>query len=107
MDDSERIGWMAGVTGVAALGAVAAGGVARNVARRRTANRTDPFAGVDFTTIYDDTASTVTTDDGIDLAVRTVITGPAGADPDEIDPELTVIFIHGFSLRMASWHFQR
>ncbi|NDZ96588.1 alpha/beta hydrolase [Streptomyces sp. SID6673] len=98
---------MAGVTGVAALGAVAAGGVARNVARRRTANRTDPFAGVDFTTIYDDTASTVTTDDGIDLAVRTVITGPAGADPDEIDPELTVIFIHGFSLRMASWHFQR
>nr|WP_202422289.1 alpha/beta hydrolase [Gordonia sp. SID5947] len=97
---------MAGVTGVAALGAVAAGGVARNVARRRTADRVDPFAGVDFTTLYDDPASTVTTDDGVDLAVRTVITGPPGADPTG-DPELTVIFVHGFSLRLASWHFQR
>ncbi|RPA12278.1 alpha/beta fold hydrolase [Gordonia sp. OPL2] len=102
MDRSERIGWLAGVTGVAGLGAVAAGGVARNVARRRVRGRADPFADIDFTSIYDDPATTVTTDDGLGLAVRSVITGPEG-----VEPELTVVFVHGFSLRMASWHFQR
>ncbi|GAB91351.1 alpha/beta fold hydrolase [Gordonia rhizosphera] len=105
VDRTERVGWLAGATGVAALGAVAAGGVARNVTRRRPDGGTDPFAGVDYTTIYDDNAMTVTTDDGIALAVRTVLTGLA-AD-EGVAPELTVVFIHGFSLRMASWHFQR
>ncbi|MGV9710572.1 alpha/beta fold hydrolase [Gordonia sp. NPDC003424] len=105
MDSSERVGWLAGVTGVAALGAVAAGGVARNMTRRRMDGHIDPFAGEDFTTIYDDDATTVTTDDGLSLAVRTVVTGPDGGDHSH--PELTVVFIHGFSLRMAAWHFQR
>lgn len=106
MSRSERFGWLAGVTGVGAIGAVAAGGVARNAARRRGSARVDPFAGVDFTTIYDDDATTVTADDGVSLAVRTVVTGPGREDPS-IEPDLTVVFVHGFSLRMASWHFQR
>lgn len=101
MDSRERAGWLAGATGVAALGAVAAGGVARNVARRRRrSNVEDPNADQDFTAIYRDAATTVTTDDGLALAVRTVQIGDTA-------PELTVLFVHGFSLRMASWHFQR
>lgn len=99
---TRRVGWRAGLAGAVGLGAVAAGGVARNMTRRRTDGSVDPFAGVDFTTIYDDEATTVTTDDGLALAVRTVTTGPA-----EAEPELTVVFVHGFSLRMAAWHFQR
>lgn len=103
MSRSERLGALAGVTSVAALGGMAAAGLARS-ARRRTRGGGDPYAGIDFTTIYDDPASTVTTDDGLSLAVRTVDLG--GLRPGEV-PEFTVIFVHGFSLRMASWHFQR
>ncbi|GAC69900.1 alpha/beta fold hydrolase [Gordonia soli] len=114
MDNPDRIGWLAGVAGVAALGAVAAGGVARNVTRRRTVDRVDPHDGVDFAAIYDEApvdltvgptaSSTVTADDGVSLAARTVTLG----DGDEsTTPEFTVVFVHGFSLRMASWHFQR
>ena len=53
MENSERIGWLAGLTGVAGLGGVAALGAARNVARNRVVGRSDPYADVDFTTIYD------------------------------------------------------
>ncbi|MCH5642158.1 MULTISPECIES: alpha/beta fold hydrolase [unclassified Gordonia (in: high G+C Gram-positive bacteria)] len=104
MDNSQRIGWLAGVAGVAGLGGVAAAGAARNLARKRVAGKVDPYADVDFTTIYADAASTVETDDGLELAVRTV---DLGGVADGATPELTVIFVHGFSLRMASWHFQR
>ena len=37
-------------------------------------------------------------DDGVPLAVREV--GPA-------DAPITAVFVHGYCLRMASWHFQR
>ncbi|MFW0796123.1 alpha/beta hydrolase [Gordonia sp. CPCC 205515] len=107
METSERAGWLAGITGVAALGAVAAGGVARNVTRRRTNGHADPFAGEDFTTIYDDSGTTARTDDGLSLAVRTVDTWTSDGDDEVNEPELTILFIHGFSLRMAAWHFQR
>ncbi|GAA1481706.1 alpha/beta hydrolase [Gordonia sinesedis] len=100
MNRSERVGALAGVAGVAALGAA---GLARST-RRRPWRTDDQYAGIDFTTIYDDDASTVTTDDGLHLAVRSVDLG--GLQPGEV-PEYTVIFVHGFSLRMASWHFQR
>lgn len=80
--------------------------------RTRKAPVGDPHRDVDFTSIYRDEASTVTVDDGVALAVRSVVTGPA-ADRDgqpwgrQSTPELTVVFVHGFTLRMASWHFQR
>ena len=41
----------------------------------------------------------VITDDGVRLAARVV--------NDVDDPDLTVVFVHGFSLRMSSWYFQR
>lgn len=90
--------------GVATLGGLAAAGAARTASRHRMRKGPDPYAGIDFTTIYDDPASTVYTDDGVPLAVRTVDLGELA--PGDT-PELTVIFVHGFSLRMASWHFQR
>ncbi|WP_018180826.1 alpha/beta fold hydrolase [Jongsikchunia kroppenstedtii] len=88
---------LAGVAGVATLGAVAAGGAARNITRR-CSGAEDPYRDEDFDAIYDDAASIVTADDGVPLTVREV--GPA-------DAPITVVFTHGFCLRMSSWHFQR
>ncbi|GAB21032.1 putative hydrolase [Gordonia polyisoprenivorans NBRC 16320 = JCM 10675] len=104
VNSTERVGLAAGLAGVATLGGLAAAGAARSATRRRIRRGQDPYQGIDFTTMYQDRASTVTAADGVQLAVRTVDLG--GLEPDET-PELTVIFVHGFSLRLASWHFQR
>ncbi|NMO02410.1 alpha/beta hydrolase [Gordonia sp. TBRC 11910] len=94
--------WRAGTGSVRSLGAATASGVTRRATKRRKARRdvglADPHADENFRAIYDDEALTVVTDDGLRLAVRRV--GPA-------EPDLTLVFVHGFSLRMASWHFQR
>lgn len=105
MKPAERVGVAAGVAGVAALGGLVVAGTTRTAAsRRHRARGEDSYAGIDFTTIYDDPATTVRTGDGLELAVRTVDLGGLAADET---PEFTVVFVHGFSLRMASWHFQR
>ncbi|WP_245569779.1 alpha/beta fold hydrolase [Gordonia shandongensis] len=108
-DRRRRAAWRSGLSQAGALGAEAAGGAFRR--RRRTDQRVDPNEGVDFTAIYRDESATVTADDGVALAVRSVVTGGSG-DPARpwgrsATPELTVVFVHGFTLRMASWHFQR
>ena len=106
--------WRSGLTEVGSLGAVTAG----RRKQRRSRHRVDPNSGVDFTSIYGGEVATVTADDGVSLAVRTVLTGGAkngGVKNNGVlakwgrtaTPELTVIFVHGFTLRMASWHFQR
>ena len=89
-----------GLSEVGSLGASTASSLRR---RRKQKNDGDPWAHEDFTAIYSDEASTVIADDGVGLAVRTVITGPES----DAAPELTLVFSHGFTLRMASWHFQR
>ena len=53
----------------------------------------DPFAGEDFETLDADRSYVVTTPDGVPLAVREV-------GPD--DAPLTVVFAHGFCLRMGA-----
>lgn len=100
--------WRSGLSEVGSLGAVAAG----RRRHRKVSGRIDPNKGVDFTAIYSGDVATVTADDGVSLAVRTVTTGDLGAGKATkwgrtATPELTVIFVHGFTLRMASWHFQR
>ncbi len=99
--DSKRM-WRAGTGSVGSLGAATASGVTRRVAKGRRARRSDdivdPHATQNFKAIYGGEPLTVTTDDGLSLAVRRV-------GPD--DPDVTIVFVHGFSLRMASWHFQR
>ncbi|GAA3965844.1 alpha/beta hydrolase [Gordonia caeni] len=95
--------WSSGLRDVGALGATVGGNVRRRRQRRKSGAAVDPYADVDFKALYTDEASTVIVDDGVGLAVRTRVTG---GDPDAA-PEATVIFVHGFTLRLASWHFQR
>lgn len=95
--------WSSGLRDVGALGATVGGNVRRRRRRRKSGAAVDPYADVDFKALYTDEASTVIVDDGVGLAVRTHVTG---GDPDA-EPEATVIFVHGFTLRLASWHFQR
>jgi pimeloyl-ACP methyl ester carboxylesterase len=58
----------------------------------------DPYADEDFERLYSDRSYVVTTPDGVPLAVREV--GP-------LDAQVTMVFVHGFCLRMGAFHFQR
>ncbi|MEO8816599.1 MAG: alpha/beta hydrolase [Mycobacterium sp.] len=89
-------GWLAGAAGVTAVGSIVGTAVAHLVTRRTTAE--DPYTDEDFEMLDGDHSSVVTTDDGVQLMVRDV--GPS-------DAPLTVVFAHGFCLRMGSFHFQR
>src|SRR4051794_18233093 len=89
-------GWLAGAAGVTAVGTAAGVSVARSLRRRVTSD--DPYADEDFELLDADRGSVVTTPDGVHLAVREV--GPT-------DAPLTVVFAHGFCLRMGAFHFQR
>jgi pimeloyl-ACP methyl ester carboxylesterase len=88
--------WMAGAAGLAAVGGLAGTTAARSLTRRVTAD--DPYADEDFYLLDADRGCVVTTADGVPLAVREV--GPE-------DAPLTVVFAHGFCLRMGAFHFQR
>jgi pimeloyl-ACP methyl ester carboxylesterase len=94
---SRRGRWLAGAAGVSAVGAVAGATVAGSMLNRR-AVVDDPFADEDFEALDDDRSYLVTTPDGVPLAVHEV--GPT-------DAPLTVVFAHGFCLRMGAFHFQR
>ena len=87
---------MAGLAGLTAVGGLAGTTVARSLTRRVTDD--DPHVDEDFYLLDADRSSVVTTPDGVPLAVREV--GPA-------DAPLTVVFAHGFCLRMGAFHFQR
>ncbi|MDT5093688.1 MAG: hypothetical protein QOH60_3051 [Mycobacterium sp.] len=87
---------MAGVAGLAAVGAVAGVSAARSIRAHHIVD--DPHAAEDFTLLDYDRASVVTAADGVPLAVREV--GPA-------DAGLTVVFAHGFCMSMGAFHFQR
>jgi pimeloyl-ACP methyl ester carboxylesterase len=87
---------MAGVAGLTAVGGLAGTTAARSLTRRVTDD--DPYAAEDFVLLDADRSSVVTTEDGVPLAVRE-------AGPE--DAPLTVVFSHGFSLRMGAFHFQR
>jgi len=88
--------WLAGAAGVSAVGTIAGVTVARSMTRRAAID--DPYANENFETLDGDRSYLVTTPDGVPLAVREV--GPT-------DAPLTVVFAHGFCLRMGSFHFQR
>lgn len=94
--DRGRAPWLAGIAGLVAVGSVAGVSVARSVGRRFSEH--DPYVDEDFELLKADRSVVVTTPDGVPLAVREV--GPA-------DARLTVVFAHGFCLRMGAFHFQR
>ncbi len=97
---TDRVGlarWLAGAAGVGAVGTIAGVTLARSMTRRGAAID-DPYVNEDFETLDGDRSYLVTTPDGVPLAVREV--GPT-------DAPLTVVFAHGFCLRMGAFHFQR
>ncbi|MBV9722036.1 MAG: alpha/beta hydrolase [Mycobacterium sp.] len=97
---ADRVGlarWLAGAAGVGAIGTIAGITLARSMTRRGAVTD-DPYADEDFETLDGDRSYLVTTPDGVPLAVREV--GPT-------DAPLTVVFAHGFCLRMGAFHFQR
>jgi pimeloyl-ACP methyl ester carboxylesterase len=87
---------MAGVAGLGAVGTVA--GVSAARAYRNKIPVEDLHHGEDFALLDADRGCVVTTPDGVQLVVREV--GPISAT-------VTVVFAHGFCLRMGSFHFQR
>jgi len=88
--------WLAGAAGLTAVGTAAGVSVARSLRRRVSTD--DPYEDEDFELLDADRSYVVTTPDGVDLAVREV--GPE-------DARLTVVFVHGFCLRMGAFYFQR
>ena len=88
-----KAGLLAGMAGLGAVGSVSA---ARALRQRRFIR--DAYEGEDFKLLEADRGCVITTPDGVPLVVREV--GP-------ITAPLTVVFAHGFCLRMGSFHFQR
>jgi pimeloyl-ACP methyl ester carboxylesterase len=88
--------WLAGAAGLSAVGTITGITIARSMTRRAPIE--DPYVGEDFETLDGDRSYVVTMPDGVPLAVREV--GPE-------DALLTVVFTHGFCLRMGAFHFQR
>jgi pimeloyl-ACP methyl ester carboxylesterase len=91
-----RIGIAAGVTGaVAAATATAVALERRAVGRARSAP--DPYADEPLGELHS-AGRIVVADDGLPLHVE-------AEGPD--DAPVTVVFVHGFTLSMDCWHFQR
>ncbi|HEV7657701.1 MAG TPA: alpha/beta hydrolase [Mycobacteriales bacterium] len=97
MSAVRRAGIVAGVAGLVAAGA-AVGLATERYAIGRIRNGPDPEADEPFGKLRADRIRTVTTDDGLPLAVEEV--GPR-------DAPLTVVFVHGYCLAMGSWYYQR
>ncbi|ORW94765.1 alpha/beta hydrolase [Mycobacterium sp. IEC1808] len=89
--------WLAGGAGVTAVATIVGASARRSMTQRATLLE-DPYADEDFDTIDNDRAYVVTTPDGVPLAVREA--GPP-------DAPVTMVFVHGFCLRMGAFHFQR
>ncbi|HUR50751.1 MAG TPA: alpha/beta hydrolase [Mycobacteriales bacterium] len=93
----QRLGLVGAVVGAVAVGA-AAGLAAERYAIGRVRLAEDPEATEPFFQLPADRVREVLADDGVTLHVEEV--GPEGV-------ELTVVFCHGYTLEMASWHYQR
>jgi pimeloyl-ACP methyl ester carboxylesterase len=89
--------WLAGGAGLTAVATIV-GASARRSLMARADPREDPYADEDFERFDDDRSRVVTTPDGVSLAVSEA--GP-------VDAPLTVVFVHGFCLRLGAFHFQR
>ena len=87
-----RVALGLGITATAATAAVAA----QRVAARRLRSRDDPESGEVFGSLPPEDLGPVTAFDGTHLHVRAA--GPQGAP--------TLVFLHGFSLDMSTWHYQ-
>lgn len=97
MGASRKLGIVGTVVGLVTAGA----GTAVAVQQRRASTARaapDGRAGTAFGRLPADRSYRVRTDDGLELHVEEV-----GAP----DAELVLIFVHGFTLALGSWHYQR
>lgn len=92
----KRKQWLAGAAGLSTVATIAGTTAARSMSRRAALD--DPYATEDFAAPIGDRSYVITTPDGVPLAVREI--GPVNAS-------LTVVFVHGFCMRMEAFHFQR
>ncbi|WP_110182877.1 alpha/beta fold hydrolase [Nocardioides solisilvae] len=83
-----------------ALGMAAAGGAARMVQQQRMIARRGAGDEVPLGSLRSP-GLRVVADDGVDLHVE--VDEPAS----HVEPDLTVVFAHGYTLNLDSWHFQR
>lgn len=88
----------AGAFGLVATAATATA-VAVRATRRR--HRDDPYADEPIGRLAPTRISSVAADDGAVLAMEEVDPADGG------DPEVTVVYVHGFALSRRCWHFQR
>ncbi len=93
----KRRAWLAGGAGLTAVATIVGASARRSMAERAIALE-DPYVDEDFERLDSDRGYVVTTPDGVPLAVREA--GP-------VDAPLTMVFAHGFCLRMGAFHFQR
>jgi pimeloyl-ACP methyl ester carboxylesterase len=89
----------AGAAGVAAAGTAIRVARRRSIIGRRGEGDQTPFGSLRSSPI------SVVTDDGVDLHVE--VDEYAAPKRRSKVPELTVVFVHGYSLTLDSWHFQR
>lgn len=92
--------WLAGVAG-GIVGVAASSAAVAGIVRSRRPSPEDPYADEPLGALPPDRVSTVAADDGIPLSVEEIDA------PDGLEPELTVVFVHGFALSRRCWHFQR
>ncbi|QBX54678.1 alpha/beta hydrolase [Nocardioides seonyuensis] len=97
-----RAGKLVGTAAGAAAGAAAVGAVARQqrTIARRGAGETTPFGELRSTPLQ------IVADDGTDLHAEIDEPGDHGGTPATED-DLTVVFVHGYTLNLDCWHFQR
>jgi len=93
----KRSAWLAGGAGLTAVATIVGASARRSMAERASGLE-DPWDDEDFERLDSDRGQVVTTADGVPLHVREA--GP-------VDAPLTVLFVHGFCLRMGAFHFQR
>jgi pimeloyl-ACP methyl ester carboxylesterase len=93
----KRSAWLAGGAGLTAVATIVGASARRSMAERAKPVE-DPYADEDFDEVDVERSYVVTASDGVPLMVRE--DGPKHAP-------LTLVFIHGFCLRMGAFHFQR
>ena len=92
----------------AAAGLAAAGAVANAAADRAHRNRVVAEVGAGESVPFGELRSTplrIVTEDGVDLHVE--VDEPDAFGGKTTDEDLTVVFVHGYSLNLDCWHFQR
>jgi len=100
---SRKVLSVAGGLAAGAVGAAAAGTAYRLVRRGEVISRRGAGDQTPLGSLHSE-PMTVVADDGVDLHVE--VDECAAAAP-AASRELTVVFVHGYSLSLDSWHFQR